>query len=130
MFRPPWRLYPQLHNVPRQFHRLRNGTAAGSPARVAARCNSEAGKDCRVAWLRGTADSVLASAVTGVVSSPHFPVATPLLTIRCDCALGSFEIAKPFLLLGAKNLVDCGLHASVRDDQSCQQACFCISQSF
>jgi hypothetical protein len=52
---------------------------------------------------------------TRVVSDPHFTVTTPLLTIRCDYALRSFEIAEPFLLLGAKNLVDFGLHASVRD---------------
>ena len=100
---------------------------AASPARVATRSSTETGKHCLVAWLRRTADSALASAVTGVVSNPHFTLATLLLTIRCDCALGSFEIAKPFLLLGAKDLVDCGLHASVRDDQSCQQAGFCIS---
>jgi hypothetical protein len=54
----------------------------------------------------------------------------PLPTIRCDCALRSFEIAELFLLVGTENLVDFGLHASVRDDQPCQQTCFCIGQSF
>jgi hypothetical protein len=35
-------------------------------------------------------------------------------------ALRSFEIAEPFLLLGAQKFVNFGLHASIRDDQSCQ----------
>src|ERR1700722_4843830 len=44
--------------------------------------------------------------------------------------LSSFEIAELLLLLGAKKLVDCGLHASVRDDQSREQTCFCVAQRF
>jgi hypothetical protein len=45
-------------------------------------------------------------AVARVVSNLHFTVIAPLPTIRCDCALRSFEIAEPFLLFGAESLVD------------------------
>jgi len=112
----------------------------GSPARVATRSNTETAKDCAVACkvvvlhvrsrLRGTTIFAYASAVTRVASNLYFTVIAPLPTIRCDCALRSFEVAEPFLLLGTENLVDFGLHASVRDDQPCRYTCFCIGQSF
>jgi hypothetical protein len=72
MFRHPIAFVSQLLNVPRQFHVCAMALPVGSPARLATRSNTETGKDSQVAWLRGTADSVLASAVTGVVSNPAF----------------------------------------------------------
>src|SRR5579864_6465954 len=77
-----------------------------------------------------TTISASASAVTRVASNLYFTVIAPLLTIRCDCALRSFEVAELLLLLGAENFVNLGLHAGVRDDQPCQQTCFCIGESF
>ena len=64
--------------------------------------------------------------------SPHlyFTGIAPLPTIRCNCALRSFEVAELPLLLRAENFVNVGLHAGVRDDQPCQQTCFCIGESF
>jgi hypothetical protein len=49
---------------------------------------------------------------------------------RCDYPLRSFEVAELFLLVGAENLVDFGLHASISDDQFRQHICFPISQTF
>src|ERR1700757_2236472 len=113
---------------------------AGSPARVATRSNTETAKDCVVArtvvvsLVRsrpcGTIISASASAVTRVASNLCFTVIAPLPTIRCDCTLRSFEIAELFLLLGAENFVNLGLHAGVRDDQPCQQTCLCIGKGF
>ena len=46
--------------------------------------------------------------------SAMFAFASP--TIRCGCAVRSFEIAEFLLLLWAENFVNLGLHAGVRDD--------------
>ena len=67
--------------------------------------------------------------MTPLASNLYFTMIAPLPAIRCDYTLSSFEIAKLSLLLGAENLVDVGLHASVRDDQSCQQTRFCVGKS-
>src|SRR5690349_8477383 len=113
---------------------------AGSPGRVGIRSNTEIGRDCAVACtvvvlrvrprLCGTTIPASASAATRVASNSYFTVITPLPTIRCDCTLRSFDIAELFLLLGAENFVNLGLHAGVLDDQPCQQTCFCIGKRF
>src|ERR1700745_3000679 len=113
---------------------------AGSPARVGTRSNTEIGKDCAVACtvvvlrvrprLCGANMSASAPAATRLASNLYFTVIAPLPTTRCDCTLRSFEIAELLLLFGAENFVNLGLHASVRADQPCKQACFCIGQSF
>src|SRR5579872_652972 len=79
--------------------------------------------------LQGSAMFASASAVTRAASNLYFTVIAPLPTIQCDCALRSFEVAELSLLLGAENFVNFGLHAGVRDDQPCQQTCFCIGES-
>src|SRR5437868_14270503 len=99
---------------------------AGSPGRVGTRSNTEIGKDCAVACtvvvlrvrprLCGTTISASASAATRVASNLCFTVIAPLATIRCDCTMSSFEIAKLFLLLGAEHSVNLELHADIRDD--------------
>src|ERR1700747_3331932 len=113
---------------------------AGSPDRVGTRSNTEIGKDCAVACtvvvlhvrprLCGATVSAPPSAATRVASNLYFTVTAPLSTIRCDCTLRSFEIAELFLLLGAENFVNLGLHAGVRDDQPRQQTCVCIGEGF
>jgi hypothetical protein len=52
------------------------------------------------------------------------------ICLRCECALRSFEIAELLLLFGSENVETLGLHADVRDDQPCQQTCFCIGETF
>ena len=80
--------------------------------------------------LYGTTISASVLAATRVASNLYFTVIAPLPTIRCDCALRSFEVAEFLLLVGAEKFVNLGLHAGVRDDQPCQQTCFCIGESF
>jgi hypothetical protein len=113
---------------------------AGSLHRVGTRSNTEIGKDCAVPCtgvvlrvrprLCGATAATPPSAAACVNSDLCVTVIAPLLAIRCDCTLRSFEIAELFLLLGAENFVNLGLHAGVRDDQPCQQTCFCIGESF
>jgi hypothetical protein len=55
---------------------------------------------------------------------------TAILLSDYDCALRSFVVAELLLLFRAENFVNVGLHAGVRDDQPCQQTCFCIDKSF
>jgi len=50
--------------------------------------------------------------------------------MRCDRPLRSLEVAEFLLLLGTENFANLGLHAGVREDQPCQQTCFCIGESF
>jgi hypothetical protein len=103
------------------------------PERELQRLTPESGvclEGSEVEAVCGTTISASASAVTLVASNLYFTVIAPLPTIRCDCALRSFEIAELFLLVGAENCVNCGLHAGVRDDQPCQQTCFSIGESF
>ena len=113
---------------------------AGSPARVGTRSNTETANDCVVACtafvlraklrLCGTAISGAASVVAHAVCNLCVTVIAPLLAIRCECALRSFEIAELLLLFGGENVDNLGLHAGVRDDQPCQQTCFCIGEGF
>ena len=70
--------------------------------------------------LSGATIFASVSVVTRVASNLYFTVIAPLPTIRCNCALRSFEVAELLLLLGAENFVNVGLHAGVRDDQLCQ----------
>src|ERR1700693_3897974 len=71
--------------------------------------------------LCGATISASASAVTRVASNLYFTMIAPLLTVRCDCTLWSFEVAGLLLLLGAEDVVNLGLHSGVRDDQPCPQ---------
>src|SRR5580692_4946051 len=50
--------------------------------------------------------------------------------VHCGCSLRTLKILKFFLLVGAENLVDFGLHAGVSDDQFGQHICFPISHTF
>src|SRR5258708_36102982 len=111
---------------------------AGSPARVGTRSNTEIGKDCAVACavvvlrvrrrLCGATAATPLSAAARVISNLCVTVIAPSLAIRCECALRSFEIAELLLLFGAENVENLGLHAGVRDDQPCQQSCFCFGE--
>src|SRR5712671_4120840 len=113
---------------------------AGSPTRVGTRSNTEIGKDCAVACtvvvlrvrprLCGAAVLAPPSTAAHVISNLCVTVIAPSLAIRCECALRSFEIPELLLLFGAENVENLGLHAGVRDDQPCQQTCFCIGESF
>jgi hypothetical protein len=97
---------------------------------INALCRPVSNRSAYIFGLVIKAISASASAVTRVASNLYFTVIAPLPTVRCDCALRSLEIAEPFLLVGAENFVNLGLHAGVRDDQPCQQICFCIGESF
>src|SRR5882762_6290993 len=111
---------------------------AGSPTRVGTRSNTEIGKDCAVACtvvvlrvrprLCGATAATPPSAAARVISNLCVTVIAPSLAIRC--ALRSFEIPELLLLFGAENFIDFGLHAGVRDDQPCQQICFCFGERF
>ena len=87
-------------------------------------------RHARPAFLGVCTDDSGTNFSLGHCPSPFFTGIAPLPTIRCDSTLRSFEVAELFLLFGAESLVDFGPHASVPDDQPCQQPCFCISQSF
>src|SRR5437868_14653248 len=112
---------------------------AGSPTRVGTRSNTEIGKDCAVARtvvvlhvrprLCGATAATPPSAAR-VISNLCVTVIAPSLAIRCECALRSFEIPELLLLFGAENVENLGLHAGVRDDQPCQQTCFCFGERF
>ena len=113
---------------------------AGSPARVGTRSNTETANDCVVVCtalvlrvrlrLWGTAIFLPGLVAAHAVSNLWVTAIAPLLTFRCECALRSLEVAELFLLLGAQNFVNLGLHAGVRYDQPCQQTCFSIGESF
>src|SRR5258706_5225160 len=113
---------------------------AGSPTRVGTRSNTEIGKDCAVACtvvvlrvrprLCGATAATPPSAAARVISNLCVTVIAPSVAIRCECTLRSFQIPELLLLFGAENIENLGLHAGVRDDQPCQQTCFCIGQSF
>jgi len=111
---------------------------AGSPGRVGTRSNTEIGKDCAVACPvvvlrvrpRLCVATVSAPPSTAAHVISNLCVIAPLFALRCECALRSFEIAELLLLFGAENCENLGLHAGVRDDQPCQQTCFCIGESF
>src|SRR6266851_814134 len=91
---------------------------------------------CTVVVLRvrprlcGATAATSPSAAARVISNLCVTVIAPSLAIRCECALRSFEIPELLLLFGAEDVENLGLHAGVRDDQPCQQTCFCIGESF
>ena len=140
MFRNPVAFVSQLLNVPRQFHRPRNGPSRGLTYSRRYQIQHRIGKDCAVACtvvvlrvrprLCGATAATPPSAAARVISNLCVTVIAPSFALRCECALRSFEIAELLLLFGAENVENLGLHAGVRDDQPCQQTCFCIGESF